>query len=107
MAWLQTYFLKYKATVIMQITCHKSITKPCVVYNKMLHVVMQNAITSGGSIYIKGLYPKDPENPKIFSGAMVLPGKGMAGYIYVILGNKEYRNVTQMIFSSQITGFTA
>ncbi len=59
-------------------------------------------IKSNGEKYIKGPDPKDPANPKIFSASEVIFKTGKLGYIYVILGNNEYRNVSQMLFSSHV-----
>lgn len=60
-------------------------------------------IHSGGQKYIKGPDPKDPANPKIFSASAVDYNKLKLGYIYVILGSNEYRNVSQMLFSSHVS----
>jgi signal transduction histidine kinase len=61
-------------------------------------------INSGGNSYVKGDDPRDPSDPKIFSAAAVLGKSGKLGYIYVILGSKEYRNVTQMFYRSHAGG---
>ncbi|MEO7960904.1 MAG: HAMP domain-containing sensor histidine kinase [Ginsengibacter sp.] len=60
-------------------------------------------IQSGGGKYIKGPDPKDPANPKIFSASEVNYNNHKLGYIYVILGSNEYRNVSQMLFSSHVS----
>ncbi len=60
-------------------------------------------IASAGRKYIKGPDPKDPSNAKIFSAAEVISHQRKLGYIYVILGSNEYRNVSQMLFSSHVT----
>ncbi len=60
-------------------------------------------IQSGGEKYIKGPDPKDPANPKIFSASAVNFNNHKVGYIYVILGSNEYRNVSQMLFSSHVS----
>lgn len=60
-------------------------------------------IHSGGQKYIKGPDPKDPANPKIFSASAVNYNRRKLGYIYVIFGSKEYRNVSQMLFSSHVS----
>jgi signal transduction histidine kinase len=51
---------------------------------------------------IKSPDPKDPETPKIFSAAEVYNGSQKIGYIYVILVSKEYRNVAEVVFKSQL-----
>ncbi len=60
-------------------------------------------IQSHGEKYIKGTDPKDPDNPKIFSASEVNYNNHKLGYIYVILGSNEYRNVSQMLFSSHVS----
>ncbi|MDQ6762322.1 MAG: HAMP domain-containing histidine kinase [Bacteroidota bacterium] len=60
-------------------------------------------IQSAGKKYIKGPDPKDPDNPKIFSASEVNYNSHKLGYIYVILGSNEYRNVSQMLFSSHVS----
>ncbi|MGI8952664.1 MAG: HAMP domain-containing sensor histidine kinase [Chitinophagaceae bacterium] len=64
---------------------------------------VKKEIASRGKAYIKGPDPKDPSNEKIFSAAEVNGKHGKLGYIYVILGSSEYRNVTDMLFSSHIS----
>ena len=60
-------------------------------------------IVSKGQDYIKSPDPRDPSNPKIFSAAEVVSNGIKHGYIYVILGSNEYRNVSDMLFSSHIS----
>ena len=60
-------------------------------------------LQSRGSKYVKGPDPRDPDNQKIFSAAEVLDQNKKLGYIYVVFSSNEYRNVTQMLFSSAIT----
>ena len=64
---------------------------------------LQRYIQSGGLHYMSGPDPRDPEHPKIFSAAGVEGGSGRLGYIYVILGNQQYRSVTQMLVNSRVT----
>jgi signal transduction histidine kinase len=63
---------------------------------------VQEYIASAGKRYIKGIDPKDPAHPKIFSAAAVTGGAGKLGYIYVILGSKEYRAVTHLLYNSHV-----
>ncbi len=76
---------------------------------------IRSYIRSGGQRYIRGPDPRDPEHHKIFSAASV-EGEGAAGtgvgtgggkvplgFIYVVLGNSQYRSVTQMLYNSRIT----
>ncbi len=56
-----------------------------------------------GLRYIRGSDPRDPDHPKIFSAAGVEGENGRLGYIYVILGNQQYRSVTQMLVNSRVT----
>ena len=64
---------------------------------------LQRYIQSGGVRYINGPDPRDPDHPKIFSAAVVEGESGKLGYIYVILGNEQYRSVTQMLMNSRVT----
>jgi len=85
---------------------------------------IERYIASGGKSHINGVDPRDPGRPKIFSAAAVegVAGGGSAaaiegavvsggvaaaanrvGYIYVILGSRQYRSVTQMLFNSHVT----
>jgi len=64
---------------------------------------LQRYIQSGGLRYIIGPDPRDPDHPKIFSAAVVEGENGRLGYIYVILGNEQYRTVTQMLMNSRVT----
>jgi signal transduction histidine kinase len=64
---------------------------------------LQRYIRSGGLHYINGPDPRDPDHPKIFSAASVEGSSGRLGYIYVILGNQQYRSVTQMLVNSRVT----
>jgi len=57
----------------------------------------------GGTKHISGPDPRDPAHRKIFSAAAVEGGSGRLGYIYVVLGNQQYRSVTQMLYNSQVT----
>ena len=54
---------------------------------------------------IKNTDPRDPETPKIFSAAAVKVANHKIGYIYIILVSKEYRNVADFVFKSQVGGW--
>jgi signal transduction histidine kinase len=70
---------------------------------------LERYLRSEGLHYINGSDPRDPDHPKIFSAASVggaasVEGEGSRlGYIYVILGNQQYRSVTQMLVNSRVT----
>ena len=66
-------------------------------------VPLQRYLRSGGLQYISGSDPRDPGHKKIFSAASVEGDGGRLGYIYVILGNEQYRSVTQMLVNSRVT----
>jgi signal transduction histidine kinase len=66
-------------------------------------VALQRYIQSGGLQHIDGPDPRDPDHSKIFSAAVVEGERGKLGYIYVILGNEQYRSVTQMLMNSRVT----
>jgi len=56
-----------------------------------------------GRQHINGPDPRDPEHPKIFSAAAVEGDSGRVGYIYVVLGNAQYRSVAMMLYNSEVT----
>jgi signal transduction histidine kinase len=64
---------------------------------------LQRYIRTGGLQYVNGPDPRDPDHAKIFSAAAVEGERGKMGYIYVILGNEQYRSVTQMLVNSRVT----
>lgn len=55
-----------------------------------------------GEQYIKGIDPKDPAHPKIFSAAEVRGAGKSMGYIYIILGSKKSENIMDLLFGSHI-----
>ena len=57
-------------------------------------------ILSKGKTYILSPDPKDPQHNKIFSAAEVIKDNKNLGYIYVILGSKEYNNTSELLFTS-------
>ncbi len=59
-------------------------------------------ILSEGEEYLKSQDPRDPSNDKIFSAAEVISNSKKLGFIYVILGSNEYKNVSEMLFKSHI-----
>jgi signal transduction histidine kinase len=72
---------------------------------KRWHIPLGNIhryIASGGKLYIKNDDPRDPDNERIFSAAVVNGKAGKLGYIYVIFGSSEYRNATQMLYKSHV-----
>lgn len=64
-------------------------------------------IASGGQEYIQGADPKLPGENKIFSAAAVRSGNKQLGYIYVILGGNDYRNVSQLLLGNHVTTLVA
>lgn len=54
---------------------------------------------------IRNIDPRDPETPKIFSAAQVKVDHQKIGYIYIVLASKEYRNVAEFVFKSQVGGW--
>jgi len=54
---------------------------------------------------VKNTDPRDPGTPKIFSAATVNFENEKIGYIYVILASREYRNVSDLVFKSEIGGW--
>ncbi len=57
-------------------------------------------IASKGAAYITSPDPKDPQHNKIFSAAEVIKDNKKLGYIYVILGSKEYNTTSELLFTS-------
>jgi len=57
-------------------------------------------IAGQGQEYIKAPDPRDPSDPKIFSAAEVFGKQRKLGYIYVILGSKQYESVMDLLLSS-------
>lgn len=57
-------------------------------------------ISSNGADYVTSPDPKDPSHNKIFSAAEVIRDGKKLGYIYVILGSKEYSNTSELLFTS-------
>ena len=73
---------------------------------KLWKVPLENInkfILSKGEEYIKAPDPKDQSYDKIFSASEVSVKSKKLGYIYVILGSNEYRNVSDLVFKSHIS----
>jgi signal transduction histidine kinase len=64
---------------------------------------LRRYLSSEGRRHITGVDPRDPGRLKIFSAAPVESPEGLLGYIYVILGSRQYRSVTQMLYNSRVT----
>ena len=63
---------------------------------------IRDHIRSQGMDYIKGPDPKNPGKDQIFSASEVRKGSRKMGYIYVILGSNEYRNVSESLFENHV-----
>ncbi len=59
-------------------------------------------IASEGKKFITGIDPRDPDEEKIFSAAKVNASGRYQGYIYVILGSKEFRLASNILYNSHI-----
>ncbi len=59
-------------------------------------------IASNDNRFLLGVDPKNPDKQKAFSAAKVYYHNEFKGYIYVILGGKEYDNASQLLFGSYI-----
>lgn len=66
-----------------------------------LEPIKEFVITNQKS-FVVGVDPKRPEKMKAFSAARVIEEGKFKGYIYVILGGKEYENASQVVFGSYI-----
>ena len=60
-------------------------------------------IVSKGETFIRSPDPKNPDESKIFSAAEVVSKGRKLGYIYVILGSKEYNTTKDLLLSSHIS----
>ena len=96
---VEVYFLDTMGNVIYYHGAPDEIRLPSMSL-KSIH----DYLNSGRQIYIKGPDPRDPSNPKIFSAAPVEGKSGKLGYIYVVLGSTEYRNVSNMLYKSHAGG---
>jgi signal transduction histidine kinase len=63
---------------------------------------INNFIASNDNRFLLGIDPKNPDKQKAFSAAKVYYHGEFKGYIYVILGGKEYDNASQLLFGSYI-----
>lgn len=61
-------------------------------------------ISSAGTEYVTAPDPKNPSQQKVFSAAEVHNNSRKLGYIYVVLGGKEYGDVASMLFKSHVGG---
>lgn len=59
-------------------------------------------VSSEKESFLIGVDPKSPDKMKAFSAARVTDSGEFKGYIYVILGGKEYENASQLVFGSYI-----
>jgi signal transduction histidine kinase len=59
-------------------------------------------IASDDNRFLLGVDPKNPNKQKAFSAARVFYHGEFKGYIYVILGGREYDNASQLLFGSYI-----
>ena len=59
-------------------------------------------IASNDNRFLLGVDPKNPDKQKAFSAAKVYYHNEFKGYIYVILGGREYENASQLLFGSYI-----
>lgn len=64
---------------------------------------LRRYLESGGLRYINGPDPRDPGHPKIFSAAKVQGDRGTLGYIYVILWDRKYRSLMQLLVKNRVT----
>lgn len=70
---------------------------------KLWHIPLENIdnlIAAKGETYVTSPDPKYPDQYKIFSASEVYHDSKKIGYIYVILGSKEYNNINELLFKS-------
>jgi signal transduction histidine kinase len=94
----EVYFLDTSGRVIYYHGTPEEIKSPIIPLTDI-----HRYIASGGTRHINGPDPRDPAHRKIFSAAAVEGESGRLGYIYVVLGNQQYRSVEQMLYNSQVT----
>ncbi len=73
---------------------------------RLWRIPLQNInklISSKGESYTTAPDPKNPDQLKIFSAAEVYSHAKKLGYIYVILGGKEYSTVNELLFKSHLS----
>jgi signal transduction histidine kinase len=63
---------------------------------------LKEFISGNKTSLLVGIDPKSPDKEKAFSAAKVTEDGKFKGYIYVILGGKEYDNASQIVFGSYI-----
>ncbi len=96
---VEVYFLDTTGKVIYYHGAPNEIRLPAIPLENI-----REYLSRDGQSYIKGPDPRDSSEPKIFSAATVQGKSGTLGYIYVILGGTEYRNVTHMLYKSHAGG---
>ncbi len=96
---VEVYFLDTTGKVIYYHGAPDEIRLPSVSLESIHEYLVHS-----GQTYIKGPDPRDPSEPKIFSAAPVEGRSGKLGYIYVVLGSTEYRNVSNMLYKSHAGG---
>ncbi len=94
----EVYFLDTSGRVIYYHGSPEEIKSPVIPLDDIRFYLLR-----GGTKHITGPDPRDPAHRKIFSAAAVEGEGGLVGYIYVVLGNQQYRSVAQMLYSSQVT----
>lgn len=94
---VEVYFLDTAGTVLDFYGPKKDI--------RLWKISLQNIdkyIASKGEKFITAPDPRDPSQNKIFSAAAVENEGKKLGYIYVIIGSNEYRDVSDMLWGSHI-----
>lgn len=94
---IEVYFLDTTGRVIYYDAPEKEIIQRMIPLDPI-----KRYIQSAGKIFITGRDPRDPGEDKIFSAAKVHGSGREEGFIYVILGSKEFRLASHILYNSHI-----
>ena len=92
---LEVYFLDTNGNILTYYAPEKIIK-----LKKIPLEPMEDFIEEGGSEFLLGPDPKNPEAEKAFSAAKVFEDSIFRGYVYVILGGEEFENSFQLVYGS-------
>lgn len=67
---------------------------------------IQQLITGNARLPLRGEDPRNPNRSKVFSASPVMDGEELQGFLYVILGGKQYDELADTVRSSYISTIT-
>ena len=94
---IEVYLLDTSGTILTYYAPNQIIKSRTVPLNPL-----KEFIASDKESFLMGTDPKNPEKLKPFSASRVTEENEFKGYIYVILGGREYENAAQLVFGSYI-----